>query len=138
MSITMKTIVLICVLFSQILFSSFSFAQGEAALPFLEIPTNAEMFGMGYASVAHITDNPAALITNPSHLGMQCLNNSIFTASANYSNWLPTFHLNLSTRTIVANAGINLNKYYPQLPPLSVGISYSNLYMDFGTLLRTG
>jgi hypothetical protein len=96
------------------------------------------MFGMGYASVAHITDNPAALITNPSHLGMQCLNNSIFTASANYSNWIPAFHLNLSTRTIVANAGINLNKYYPQLPPLSVGISYSNVYMDFGTLLRTG
>ena len=120
----MKTIVLICVLFFQLFFSSFSFAQAEAALPFLEIPTNAEMNGMGYASVAHITDNPAALTTNPAHLGMQCLNNSIFTVAENYGNWIPAFHLNLWTRTIVANAGINLNKIYPQLPSLSVGISY--------------
>jgi len=135
MSIAMKIIVLTIVLLFQQFLSSFSFAQGEAALPFLEIPTNAEMNGMGYASVAHITDNPAALTTNPAHLGLQCLNNSIFTAGANYSNWAPYFHqfnVDMWTRTIVANAGINLNKFYPQLPPLSVGISYSNIHMQYG------
>jgi len=129
----MKIIVLIC-----ILFSSFSFAQGEAALPFLEIPTSSEMFGMGSASVAHTTDNPAALITNPAHLGMQSLNNSFITINENYSDWLPVFHLDLWTSTIVANAGLNLNKIYPQLPPLSLGISYSNVHMDFGEFARTG
>jgi hypothetical protein len=138
MSIAMKIIVLTIVLLFQQFLSSFSFAQGEAALPFLEIPTNAEMNGMGYASVAHITDNPAALTTNPAHLGLQCLNNSIFTAGANYSNWLPSFHLDLWTRTITTTAGLNLNKIYLQLPSLSVGISYSNVYMNFGEFVRTG
>jgi hypothetical protein len=135
MSIAMKKIVLISVLFLLPFFSDFSFAQGEAALPFLEIPTNAEMNGMGYGSVAHITDNPAALTTNPAHLGMQSLNNSFFSLNENYSNWAPYFHqFNVDTwiRTIVANAGINLNKFYPQLPTLSVGISYSNIHVQYG------
>jgi hypothetical protein len=138
MEYAMKIIALIFVLFLQQLFTSISFAQGEAAVPFLLMPTNAEMNGMGYASVAHITDNPAALIANPAHLGMQCLNNSIFTVSENYSNWLPTYHLDLWTHTTLVNAGINLNKIFPNLPPLSVGVSYSNVDMNFGEFSRTG
>jgi len=134
----MKIIALTCVLFMLQYYSSLSFAQGTAAVPFLEMPTNAEMNGMGYASVAHITDNPAALISNPAHLGMQCLDNSIFTVSENYSNWLPAFNLNLWMNTTAVNAGINLNKIFPNLPSLSVGISYSNIYMNFGEFIRTG
>ena len=67
------------------------------------------MLGMGWASVAHITDNPAALTTNPAHLGMQSLNNSFFTLNENYCNWAPYFHqfnVDMQTRIIVANAGI--------------------------------
>lgn len=127
----MKKIVLISVLLLSCLSSDFTFAQGEAALPFLQIPTNPEMLGMGYASVAHITDNPAALTTNPAHLGMQSLNNAFFTLNENYSDWIPSFHIydaDLWIRTIVANAGTNFNKFYPQLPPVSVGISYSNIH----------
>ena len=134
----MKKIVLISFLLLLGFLSNISLAQGEAGVPFLEAPTNSEMSSMGEDSVAHITDNPAALITNPAHLGLQSLNYSFFSLNENYSNWLPVFHLDLWTQTIVANAGINLNKFYPQLPPLSVGISYSNIHMDFGSFARTG
>jgi hypothetical protein len=131
MSIAMKKIVLISALLLFHFTSDFSFAQGEAALDFLQIPTNSEMLSMGSASVAHITDNPAALTTNPAHLGMQSLNNSFFTLNENYTDWVAFFHdfnTSIWVRSIVANAGINLNKYYPQLPPLSVGVSYSNIH----------
>jgi hypothetical protein len=138
MEYAMKIIALTCVLFLLQFYSTLSFAQGEAAVPFLEMPTNAEMNGMGYAAVAHITDNPAALTSNPAHLGMQCLDNSIFTVSENYSKWLPEFHLDLWANTTVVNAGINLKRFFPDLPSMSVGISYSNIYMNFGEFIRTG
>ncbi len=134
----MKIIALTCVLFIQQFLCSLTFSQGQAAIPFLMMPTNSEMNSMGYASVAHITDNPAALTTNPAHLGLQSLDNSIFAVSENYSDWLPAFHLDLWARTTVVNAGINLKKLFPSLPSISAGISYSNMYMNFGTFLRTG
>ena len=132
----MKKVVLICVLFFQIIFSSFSLSQ-TTALQFLVIPTNAEMIGMGYASVAHITNNPAALTFNPSHLGMQCLDNEVASFGTNYFDWLPTYRLDMWTRTFTATAGLNLKKYYPKLLPLSIGLSYANTHMNYGKFIIT-
>ncbi len=133
MRLTMRIFVLICVLFS-----SFSLAQGESAIPFLIMPTNAEMNGMGNASVAHITNNPAALISNPAQLGIQCLDNKIIAISENYGVLLPSFHLSNWSNTTIVNAGTNLNNIFPNLPQMSIGISLSNIYLNYQELLHVG
>jgi hypothetical protein len=127
----MKIIVLSMLL---LLYSCFCFAQNEQEVPFLLIPSSAEMNGMGDASVAHITDNPAALITNPAQLGMQCLDNSILALSKNYSGLTPLFGNSRWALTSLLNVGTNLKKYYPNLPSISVGLSYSNVYVTLGPM----
>ena len=78
------------------------------------------------------------LITNPAHLGMQCLGTSIIAGGTNYSDWLPRFHHDLWTRTSTINAGLDLRKLFPSLPSVSAGVSYSYVYMNFGEFIRTG
>ena len=132
----MKKIGLICVLGFQFFVSSRALAQ-STVFNFLLIPTNAEMSGMGYASVAHISDNPVALTFNPSHLGMQCLDKNIASFSTNYCEWLPSFSPDIWTRTFAATAGVNLQKYYSKLPSMSVGFSYANTHFSYGKVVIT-
>ena len=132
----MKKVVLICVLGFQFFLSPPAFSQ-NTVFNFLLIPTNAEMSGMGYASVAHITDNPAALTLNPSHLGMQCLDKNIASFGNNYCEWLPSFSPDIWIRTFVATAGVNLQKYYPKLPSMSVGLAYANTHFSYGRVVTT-
>ena len=122
--IAVKITVLICILFSSIIF-----AQADRVLPFINTPTSAEINGMGYTSVANITDNPTALTSNPAHLGIQCLYNSNFNFNENYSNWVPMNNSNTWVLTIIARKGLYLDKIFPFLPSLCLGISYSNVYM---------
>jgi hypothetical protein len=129
----MKIIALTCVLILVQLYSSFSLAQGERTIPFSLIPTSSEMNGMGYASVAHVTDNPAALMINPAHLGMQSLDNSIITLCENYSRFKPLYSEARWTLSSGVNAGINLRKYWPNIPSISIELSYSNVYVNLGT-----
>jgi len=112
------------------------FAQGEAAVPFLLIQTSAESHGMGYATVAHITEEPMAFTTNPAHLGMQSFNGH-FSAGYNYSNWIPSFGLDLWVRTVGATYGFSLNKLNPDFPSINVGIGFSNIFMNYGEFVRT-
>jgi hypothetical protein len=114
-----------------------TFSQGgQSALPFLLAPTSSEMHGMGYASVASITDDPLASTRNPGQLGLQSIYNN-FSFGYNYSDWLPSFKLDLWLKTYAINAGINLQKYKKDLPPLSIGIGYSQVYMNYGEFIQT-
>jgi hypothetical protein len=124
-------------LFLSMMISQFTFSQGgQSALPFLLIPTSGEMQGMGYASVASLTDNPLASTRNPAHLGLQSIYNN-FSFGYNYSDWLPQFKLDLWLKTYAINAGINLQKYKKDLPPLSIGIGYSQIYVNYGEFIQT-
>jgi hypothetical protein len=102
-------------------------------LDFLTLPSNAEMMGMGYASVAHISDNPSALTFNPSHLGMQSLDRSFAAISTNYIDWAPAAWEGSYIRSISAEGGVNLQKYYPSLPSISLGLAYTNLRFNSGS-----
>ena len=66
----MKKLIILIALISLFVFTPNTFSQ-NVELNFLTTPSSAEMMSMGFASVAHITDNPSALTFNPSHLGMQ-------------------------------------------------------------------
>lgn len=115
---------------------SICFPQGEAAVPFLLLQTNAESHGMGYSSVARITDEPLAFTTNPAHLGMQSFNEH-FSIGYNYSDWLPSFNLDLWVRTFGVTSGFNLNKLNPDFPSVHVGFGYSNIFLNYGDFIKT-
>lgn len=128
-----KTFLTLTFLFTTI---SICFSQGEAAVPFLLLQTSAESHGMGYATVAHITDEPMAFTTNPAHLGMQSFNEH-FSIGYNYSDWLPSFNLDLWARTFGITSGFNLNKLNPDFPSVHVGFGYSNIFLDYGDFIKT-
>lgn len=113
--------------------SGFIQAQGgESAVPFLIVPASAEISGMGYASVALPSDDPLISTFNPAHLGIQSLKNNL-SFGYNHSNWFPSFHIkDFGITTYALNGGINLNKYFNKLPPLSVGLGYSHVLFNFG------
>lgn len=114
------------------------FAQGETAVPFLLISPSAEANGMGETSVAILTDDPLAPMTNPAQLGMLSLEN-YFSYGYNFSNWLPDFNLNnLWYKTFAFNTGVNLRKLSPNAPDLAIGLGYSRIYLNLGEFVETG
>ena len=127
----MKKLIILIALISLFVFTPNTFSQ-NVELNFLTTPSSAEMMSMGFASVAHITDNPSALTFNPSHLGMQSLDHNIAAFSANYVDWAPKLVSGEYVRSLTVAGGINLQKYYPHLPSLSIGLAYTNLLFNTG------
>ncbi len=116
-------------IFLTVIIPSFLFAQVFTSL---RIPSNAEMMGMGFASVAHITDNPSAINFNPAHLGLQSLNNNVIALSTNYIDWMRRYREGMYIRSITLSGGVNLQKYFPKLPHIAVGLAYTNTRMNVG------
>ncbi len=115
-----------------------SFAQSEAAMPFLLIPASPEMDGMGGVSSALVSTHPMAPVGNPAQLGHFSQENFV-NAGMYLSERNPypmSFVSDLSLSTFAVNAGINLDPYLGF--PLGVGIGYSRVRFGLGKFIVTG
>jgi len=100
------------------------YAQGEAAVPFLELAPDSRAGGMG-ESGGGLADNSSAIFWNPAGLAYQ----SGTEVSITHSNWLPQFHLDLFYDYLT---------YKQYFEELSGTVSASITYMNFGQFIRTG
>jgi hypothetical protein len=99
-------------------------AQGETAVPFLELAPDSRAGGMG-ESGAGLADNSAAIYWNPAGLAFQTGTE----VSITHSNWLPAFHLDLFYDYLT---------YKQYVEDLNGTVSGSITYMNFGEFIRTG
>lgn len=106
-------------------------------VPFLLISPSPEANGQGCNSVSRITDDPFAINFNPAHLGLSSFQNYIMISFyPTKTNWLPGFGFDdLTFNTTVLSCGFNLEKYTDL--PLSIGVAYSKIYLDYGTFTLT-
>ncbi len=123
-----------CIVF--FLFSSIHiFPQGEAAVPFLNLPTSPKMNALGAAGTASIESDPYKFYFNPAHLGYS--SRSINFSSGFYPskiNYAPTITADITLNSYVFNAGYNLQKFFPDVP-LSVGFGFGRNVMSFGRFI---
>src|ERR1035437_9771849 len=111
----------------SIMFAAFGkvvYAQGEAAVPFLELAPDSRSGAMGETGTG-LADNSAAIFWNPAGLAFQ--NGS--DVSITHSNWLPSFHLDLFYEYLT---------YKQYIQEINGTVSASITYMNFGTFARTG
>lgn len=128
--------ILFCLTFLTI-FSSKSFSQGEAAVPFLLLQPSPSLSAMGQTGTALPTDDPFGFIWNPAQLGLSSqTNNFTFIFYPSKLEWLPLFNLDLEIKASAFNAGFNFKDLMNI--PLSVGFGYSKVEMNFGEFVRTG
>jgi hypothetical protein len=129
---------LFIVLLSILITANVSNAQGEAAVPFLQISPSTEANGMGEASIAIPMNDPLTALRNPAHLGLQCTDN-YFSYSTNASNWLPTFNIpDLRYRTDGFTCGINFQNIFGEEHNLSFGYGYFHTLLNLGEFSRRG
>ncbi len=115
-------LMMVCTLFT--LMQKFTFAQGEAAVPFLMVAPDSRAGGMG-ESGAGLADNSAAIFWNPS--GIAFLRGS--EVSITHSNWLPQFNLDLFYDYLT------YRQYFPEIS----GSAFASItYMNYGEFVRTG
>jgi hypothetical protein len=136
----MQNTTLVLLALAATLFSpAVSRAQGEAAVPFLQITPSPEGNGMGGISASQRTDDAFATIANPGQLGLFGLTN-LFNASTYTprTNWMPQFHISGLTYGVTAlNAGYNFRDILSLPFDLSAGIGYSRVSLDLGTFVVT-
>ena len=101
-----------------------TYAQGEAAVPFLLLAPDSRAGGMG-ESGGGLADNSAAIFWNPA--GIAFLTGTEI--SITHSNWLPQFNLDLFYDYLT------FRKY---VDDLSGSVTASITYMNFGEFVRTG
>ena len=101
-----------------------SFAQGEAAVPFLLLAPDSRAGGMGESGTG-LADNSAAIFWNPA--GIAFLTGTEL--SITHSNWLPQFNLDLFYDYLT---------YRGYFEELNGSITASITYMNFGEFVRTG
>jgi hypothetical protein len=121
MKIVLK-LMMISMLFG--VFGKVSYAQGEAAVPFLLLAPDSRAGGIG-ESGSGLADNSAAIFWNPA--GIAFLTGT--EVSITHSNWLPQFHLDLFYDYLT---------YRQYFEELSGSITGSITYMNFGEFVRTG
>lgn len=132
----MKTTVLLLSLFSFLLINNKTFAQGEAAVPFLLLQPSPSLAAMGQTGTALPTEDPFGFLWNPAQLGYTSQNNNLsFIFYPSKLDRLPTFNLDLELKGLAFNIGYNFKDIIDF--PLSLGIGYSNPEFDFGTFVRT-
>ena len=107
-----------------ITFSKIINAQGEAAVPFLQLAPDSRAGGIG-ESGAGLADNSAAIFWNPAGLAFQTGSE----VSITHSNWLPAFKLDLFYDYFT------FKQYFEEL---NGTVSGSITYMNFGEFIRTG
>jgi len=104
--------------------SKLSMAQGEAAIPFLQIAPDAKSSALGESGTA-LADNSAAIFWNPAGLAFQTGGE----VSITHSNWLPAFKLDLFYDYLT---------FKQYVASLDGTVSGSVTYMNYGKFTRTG
>jgi len=133
----MKASFIVICLSSILFFNTFTFAQGEAAVPFLLLQPSPSLSAMGQTGTALPTDDPFGFIWNPAQLGHSSqTNNFTFIFYPSKLEWLPSFNLDLEIKASAFNAGFNFKDLMNI--PLSVGFGYSKVEMNFGEFVQTG
>ncbi len=115
-------LMMVCMLFT--VFQKLTYAQGEAAVPFLMVAPDSRAGAMG-ESGAGLADNSAAIFWNPA--GIAFLKGS--EVSITHSNWLPQFHLDLFYDYLT---------YRQYVPEISGSVTSSITFMNYGEFVRTG
>lgn len=100
-----------------------TFAQGEAAVPFLLLSPDSRFGALGESGTG-LADNSAAIFWNPA--GIAFLSGT--EVSITHSNWLPQFNLDLFYDYLT---------FRTYLEDLSGNITASVTYMNFGEFVRT-
>jgi hypothetical protein len=100
-----------------------SYAQGEAAVPFLLLAPDSRAGGIG-ESGSGLADNSAAIFWNPA--GIAFLSGSEL--SITHSNWLPQFNLDLFYDYLT---------YRQYVDDIDGSVTASITYMNFGEFART-
>ena len=131
----MKTTSFLTILFFFNVFSLKSFAQGEAALPFLLLNPSPSLSAMGQTGTALPTDDPFGFLWNPAQLGYTSQTNNLsFIFYPSKIDWLGFDQLEI--KSISLNVGYNFKELIGF--PLSFGFGYSNTKLNFGEFIRTG
>jgi hypothetical protein len=100
-----------------------SYAQGEAAVPFLLLAPDSRFGALGESGTG-LADNSAAIFWNPS--GIAFLTGTEVTIT--HSNWLPQFNLDLFYDYLT---------FRTYIEELSGNVTASVTYMNFGEFVRT-
>ena len=114
-------LMMISVLFG--VFAKLSYAQGEAAVPFLLLAPDSRAGGIGESGTG-LADNSAAIFWNPA--GIAFLSGT--EVSITHSNWLPQFNLDLFYDYLT---------YRQYIEDIGGSITGSITYMNFGEFVRT-
>jgi len=115
-------LMMVCTLMALV--QKFTYAQGEAAVPFLLVAPDSRGGAMGESGTG-LADNSAAIFWNPA--GIAFLRGS--EVSITHSNWLPQFHLDLFYDYLT---------YRQYIPEISGSAFASITYMNYGEFVRTG
>jgi len=130
----MKTSSILTVFALLNLFSVTSFAQGEAAVPFLLLNPSPSLSAMGATGTALPTEDPFGFLWNPAQLGYTSQTNNLsFIFYPSKVDWAGVN--DLLWKGIALNAGYNFKDLIGL--PVSFGFGYSNPEFDFGTFVRT-
>ena len=100
------------------------YAQGEAAVPFLELNPDSRAGGVG-ESGGGLADNSAAIYWNPA--GIAFLSGTEI--SITHSNWLPQFNLDLFYDYLT---------FRQYIEDIKGSVTASITYMNYGEFVRTG
>ncbi len=118
-----KILVAVVMLLSLLLMNSRTYAQGEAALPFLLLAPDSRAGGIGESGSA-VSDNSSAIFWNPA--GIAFLSGSEL--SLTHSKWLPQFNLDLFYDYLT---------YRQYMEELDGSVTASITYMNYGEFVRT-
>lgn len=105
-------------------FSINTFAQGEAAVPFLLLAPDSRAGGIGESGTG-LADNSSAIFWNPAGIAFQTGTE----VSITHSNWLPQFKLDLFYEYLT---------FRQYIEELDGSVTASITYMNFGEFVRTG
>ncbi len=127
----MKYVLLISLLFLASQIGNENYAQGEAAIPVLELNPSPKFDAMGMVGTSIPNDDPFGFYYNPAQLGYNSRNNNIsFQFFPSKVNWLG-FN-NVSYNNTAFNIGYNFQKLLNGLS-LSAGFGYIHSKSDYGT-----
>ena len=119
------------------LICNLSFAQGEAAIPFLELQQSPLLQGAGQIGVSIPMSDPLGFYLNPAQLGYFSRENSFSVfALPQKVKWLGNFFPGLTFQTFGITAGYNFRNSKNNLP-LSIGAGYIHNRMSYGKFAGT-
>ena len=119
------------------LICNLSFAQGEAAVPFLELQQSPLLQGAGQIGVSIPMSDPLGFYFNPAQLGYFSRENSFSVlALPQKVNWLENFFPGLTFQTFGITAGYNFHNNKNNFP-LSIGVGYIHNRVTYGEFAGT-